>query len=99
MRQQHRVFYMPAQLGWSIAGNYETLHKLLRDDRLSLRFADWRFYPRAAEDKKTELDKLTDNLLMSNTALTINACAACRSRLSPRIVNQLMHRRGQRLTF
>lgn len=91
MRQQHRVFYMPAQLGWSIAGDYETFTKLLRDDRLSLRFADWRFYPRAAEEKKTALDKLTDNLLMSKhradhqrlRRLSVTA-------FSPRIVDQLM---------
>lgn len=91
MRTEHRVFYMPKQLGWSIAGDYETFAKLLRDDRLSLRFADWRFYPRAAEDKKTALDKLTDNLLMSkhradHQRLRRLAVTA----FSPRIVDKLM---------
>ncbi len=91
MRTEHKVFYMPKQLGWSIAGDYETLAKMLRDDRLSLRFADWRFYPRAAEDKKTELDKLTDNLLMSkhradHQRLRRLAVTA----FSPRMVDKLM---------
>ena len=91
MRTEHKVFYMPKQLGWSIAGDYETLAKMLRDDRLSLRFADWRFYPRAAENKKTELDKLTDNLLMSkhradHQRLRRLAVTA----FSPRMVDKLM---------
>jgi cytochrome P450 len=91
MRYENKVFYMPKQLGWSIAGDYETFVKLLRDDRLSLRFADWRFYPRAAEYKKTALDKLTDNLLMSkhradHQRLRRLAVTA----FSPRIVDQLM---------
>lgn len=91
MRTEHKVFYMPNQLGWAVAGDYDTFAKLLRDDRLSLRFADWRFYPRAAEDKKTELDKLTDNLLMSkhradHQRLRRLAVTA----FSPRIVDKLM---------
>ena len=91
MRHENRVFYMPKQLGWSVAGDYETFIKLIRDDRLSLRFADWRFYPRAAEEKKTALDKLTDNLLMSKhradhqrlRRLSVTAFA-------PRMVDKLM---------
>ena len=91
MRHENRLFYMPKQLGWAVAGDYETFTKLIRDDRLSLRFADWRFYPRAAEHKKTALDKLTDNLLMSKhrtdhqrlRRLSVTAFA-------PRMVDKLM---------
>ena len=91
MRTENRVFFMPGQMGWSIGGDFDNFLKLLRDDRLSLRFADWRFYPRRDEAKKNALDKLTDNLLMSKhradhqrlRRLAITA-------FSPRIVDKLM---------
>ncbi len=91
MRHEDRVFFMPKQLGWAVGGDYETFTKLLRDDRLSLRFADWRFYPRTDEAKKNALDKLTDNLLMSkhradHQRLRRLAVTA----FSPRIVDKLL---------
>ncbi len=91
MRQEHKVFYMPKQMGWAVGGDYDTLTKLLRDDRLSLRFSDWRFYPALPEEKKNDLHRLTENLLMSKhradhqrlRRLSVTA-------FSPRIVDKLM---------
>ncbi len=91
MRDEKKIFYVPRFLGWVVGGDYETLTTLLRDDRLSLRFADWDYYPRVAEARKTELNRLTDNLLMNKKRndhqrlrrLSVTA-------FSPRIVDKLM---------
>lgn len=90
MRHQDKVFYMPKQMGWAVGGDYETFAKLLRDDRLSLRFADWRFYPQLAEAKKTALHRLTENLLMSKHRADHQRLRRLSvSAFSPRIVDKL----------
>ncbi len=65
MRSDKKIFYVPRFLGWVVGGDYEVLTALLRDDRLSLRFHDWDYYPRIPEAKKNALNRLTDNLLMA----------------------------------
>lgn len=65
MRTEMKIFYVPRFLGWVVGGDYEVLTSLLRDDRLSLRFHDWEYYPRIPEAKKNDLNRLTDNLLMA----------------------------------
>ena len=65
MRSDKKIFYVPRFLGWVVGGEYEVLTSLLRDDRLSLRFQDWDYYPRIPEAKKNALNRLTDNLLMA----------------------------------
>ncbi len=65
MRNEIKIFYVPRFLGWVVGGDYEVLTSLLRDDRLSLRFHDWDYYPRIPEGKKNALNRLTDNLLMA----------------------------------
>ena len=65
MREDKKIFYVPRFLGWVVGGDYEVLTSLLRDDRLSLRFHDWAYYPRIPEAKKNALNRLTDNLLMA----------------------------------
>jgi cytochrome P450 len=65
MRTEKKIFYVPRFLGWVVGGEYEVLTSLLRDDRLSLRFHDWDYYPRIPEAKKNALNRLTDNLLMA----------------------------------
>ena len=62
MREEKKIFYVTRFLGWVVGGDYDTLVTLLRDDRLTVRFQDWKFYPRKEESKKNELNRLTDNL-------------------------------------
>ena len=91
MREEKKIFYVTRFLGWVVGGDYDTLVTLLRDDRLTVRFQDWKFYPRKEESKKNELNRLTDNLLMAkhrpdHQRLRKLAVPA----FSPRIVDKLM---------
>jgi len=64
MIREAPIFYAPSQLCWVISDSYDTVIGLMSDDRFSPNFKNWKYSPQKAEHKKTELDRLTDNMLM-----------------------------------
>lgn len=65
MMKEAPVFYSPRNLCWVISDSYDTVINLMRDERLSLNFKDWKFSPQKPAHKKNALDHLTDNMLMA----------------------------------
>ncbi len=64
MPREAPIFYSPRIMAWVVSESYDTVINLMRDERLSLSFKDWKFAPQKSEAEKNELDRLTDNMLM-----------------------------------
>ena len=65
MMKEAPIFYSPRNMCWVISESYETVIGLMRDERFGFNFKEWKFAPRKPEHKKNELDRLTDNMLMT----------------------------------
>jgi cytochrome P450 enzyme len=65
MIKEAPIFYSPRNMCWVISESYETVIGLMKDDRLSFNFKEWKFSPQKPAHKKNALDHLTDNMLMT----------------------------------
>ncbi len=65
MIREAPIFYSPRNLCWVISESYDTVISLMKDDRLSFNFKEWKFAPQKPEHKKNALDHITDNMLMA----------------------------------
>jgi cytochrome P450 len=65
MMQEAPIFYSPRNMCWVVSESYDAVINLMKDERLSLNFKDWKFAPQKPEHKKNDLDRLTDNMLMT----------------------------------
>jgi cytochrome P450 len=65
MKNEAPIFYSPRNLCWVISDSYESIIGLMKDERLSFNFKHWKFSPQKPEHKKNDIDRLTDNMLMT----------------------------------
>lgn len=90
MMREAPIFYSPRNLCWVISDSYDSVIGLMRDERLSPSFKHWKFSPAKPESRKTELDRLTDNMLMAmpkKDHLRVRKLAI--PAFSPRMVDEL----------
>jgi cytochrome P450 enzyme len=59
------IFYSPRLMAWVVCDHYKSVFDLMRDERLSLGFKDWKYSPKIPSHKKNKLDLITDSMLMS----------------------------------
>jgi len=65
IREETPIFFSERTASWNVCAPYQLVSDLLTDERLSVRFKDWRFAPNIPEHKKNDLDRVVDGLLMS----------------------------------